>query len=849
MARAAADRSRLMDWRVVVSLSAVLVWLSPDQAAADTRMDVPPNFDRVTFAEDGSGAAMIYQAKPGADSVLLVQDAAADFQRIELNDEDPKAPTVVVATGLPQPRFVVLRPSDDMTRLFAINTEEGIATPVLRIPAHRTAFSHVTRTGQLFSFDKDRSNTGLQVIDLCAEFGVASCTSGTSSFNYGKVAPFFDLAVDSFAVDPFSDLLVAVDRRENALVAWDLQLGEIVWGEPLSRPTRQLVQTAFPSVGPTWIEPQFSQDGAQFLAGPYEQIAAALYEINRDFRDWRQISRIDRRDLSSVAPIVKTLDIPPPAEHLTAEISNRFVTRAIAATDDRLVVKSEDQTILHSFLVNQSAFVRHADIDFGDAVLLDFDLSRDGRVLALLFDQQLVRLDWSELDQSQTAASGYDPAIATVQQKLIEWGFHQGVADGQWSFGTQAALLRYFETSGVGGIGDADRFKEELQAGNQDALLKFLGDSLDMELLLSAGMDQEAAMSLYRRAVRAFAVENLPNSDPSFVLQLFTPPAEGSDFAECAGDYSPPPKVLWRNVIGVADAVEAAASRLDADLPILSGYQPSPMLDCTGLDGILADQFSAFAAIEVARTDSTASEDLQATLPGAYTVRVGNRTAFVFNDGFRGFLLANTQVIRNVSSRADDAIANYLFSDDAIDLMIAAGIDTRLRYAHFMAQVMTETGGLRTLEENLNYSADALLRVFSRRTISPAMADEIARDPHAIANLIYGGKLGNGPPSSDDGWNYRARGFFQFTGRSDYERLSKETGIDFAGEPDLMADPPFALRAALLYWTSRNINAAADANDHLAVRKLVNGPAAHGYDQSRAWFNRIWIQMEQDASK
>ena len=849
MAPAAAECFRHAGWRVAVLAATLLFLLTIDRAAAETRLALPPGFDRVTFAKDGSGTAAIYQARPGADSVLLVKDTGANFQRIRLEDDDRGAPTVVVATGLVQSQFVALRPSGDMTRLYSLNAEDGTAVPLLRIPAHRAAFADVTFTGQLFTLDQDRTEMGLQVIDLCSEIRIEGCFNGKSAFGYGKAAAFFDLTTNNFAVDPISELLVAVDRNQNALVAWDIEFGEVIWGESLSRQTRQTVEIEPREARPIWIEPLFTEDGARFLAGPYGQTAAALYEINREFRDWRQVGRIDRGDLETKAPISKSLDFPPRGDGLSEGVSDQFVTRAVSATNDRLVLISDDRTKLHTFLVNQKAFVRHADIDLGGADLLDFDLSEDGLTLALLFDQQLVRIDWSELDWKQTATADYGPVVAIVQQLLIEKGFQSGVADGRWSIATQGALSRYLESGASGTMIEKQMLSEQLQAGNQNALLAFLGDSLSLDLLLSAGMDEDGAMSLYRDAVRAFVAEEMPEADPAFALKLFGGPADGSRFANCASQYSLPPKQIWRNVIGVAEAIETAAERLDTPLPILSGYQPEPMLDCTGLDGILADQFGAFAALEVARTNSVSIEALQNSLPGAYTAKQVGRTVHVFNDGFRGFLLANTRVIRNISPRADEEIVNYLVSDEAIDLMIGAGINTRLRYAHFLAQVMTETGGLRTLEENLNFSADALLRVFSRRTVSEATANEIARDPRAIANLIYSDRMGNRGPSSDDGWTYRGRGFFQFTGRADYERLSAETGIDFVGSPDLLADPPFALRAAVQYWTSRNINAAADKNDHLEVRRLVTGPAAIGADQSRTWFNRIWKETGSDAAE
>ncbi|MEM7729132.1 MAG: trypsin-like serine protease [Pseudomonadota bacterium] len=206
--------------------------------------------------------------------------------------------------------------------------------------------------------------------------------------------------------------------------------------------------------------------------------------------------------------------------------------------------------------------------------------------------------------------------------------------------------------------------------------------------------------------------------------------------------------------------------------------------------------------------------------------------------------LLTTDDIKAVSPWADDALAAQLAA--SIDAFEKHGVNTRLRMTNFLAQVMTETGGLTRLDENMNYSFDALMRVFSRSTVSEADARRIAGKPVEVANWVYGNRLGNRGRDTMDGWDYRGSGFIQLTGRDNFIRRGDQIGIDIASDPEVVRTPTVGLEAALAYWTAVEINEAADVNDRLKVRVLVNGPAAHGYEQSRVWFNKIWTKVMRD---
>jgi len=88
--------------------------------------------------------------------------------------------------------------------------------------------------------------------------------------------------------------------------------------------------------------------------------------------------------------------------------------------------------------------------------------------------------------------------------------------------------------------------------------------------------------------------------------------------------------------------------------------------------------------------------------------------------------------------------------------------------------------------ENMNYSADQIRKVWPSRP----EAVRFARQPEALANSVYSGRIGN-RPGTDDGWVYRGGGVDQLTGRDNYARLGIATA------PNRILDPAFAVRSIM----------------------------------------------------
>ena len=97
------------------------------------------------------------------------------------------------------------------------------------------------------------------------------------------------------------------------------------------------------------------------------------------------------------------------------------------------------------------------------------------------------------------------------------------------------------------------------------------------------------------------------------------------------------------------------------------------------------------------------------------------------------------------------------------DVMTKFEINTPLRLAHFLAQCGHESGGFKLTQENLNYGAKGLRGVFGKYFPTDQKALLYERKPEKIANLVYGGRMGNGPEASGDGFKFRGRGYIQLT--------------------------------------------------------------------------------------
>lgn len=150
-------------------------------------------------------------------------------------------------------------------------------------------------------------------------------------------------------------------------------------------------------------------------------------------------------------------------------------------------------------------------------------------------------------------------------------------------------------------------------------------------------------------------------------------------------------------------------------------------------------------------------------------------------------------------------------------------INTSLRQAAFISQIGHESTRLTRTEENLNYSANGLIRTFPNH-FTPETAKDFAYKPARIANRVYANKGGNGDESSGDGWKFRGRGLIQITLLRNYQIRGKRLVEDvdyFVNQPDLLISPEWAVRSAADYWDENQLNQLADIGTLEAFARLT----------------------------
>jgi putative chitinase len=181
-------------------------------------------------------------------------------------------------------------------------------------------------------------------------------------------------------------------------------------------------------------------------------------------------------------------------------------------------------------------------------------------------------------------------------------------------------------------------------------------------------------------------------------------------------------------------------------------------------------------------------------------------------------------LLAHVAGRSADAVIIDMARSLAVHAPAYAQDATRERLAEFVAQIANETGGFRRFVENLNYRADVLVRQWPSH-FTRAQAEAAHGNPIEIASRAYGGRMGNAPYPSQDGWVFRGRGPLQLTGRAAYRRYGELTGLPLEANPDMAADAASGTLIALAFFKEARVNEAIDRGDYREARRRTNGGA------------------------
>lgn len=164
-------------------------------------------------------------------------------------------------------------------------------------------------------------------------------------------------------------------------------------------------------------------------------------------------------------------------------------------------------------------------------------------------------------------------------------------------------------------------------------------------------------------------------------------------------------------------------------------------------------------------------------------------------------------------------------------------IDTPQRVAAFLAQTAHESAEYTVLEENLYYSAAQLVKTWPKR-FNRALAAQVAKQPRRIAEIAYGGRMGNMQPN--DGYLFRGQGIIQLTGRDNFTRFGQTLNRTAEQAIEYIQTKQGAVEAAAWFWRVNNLNKWADAGDVDGLsdainigRKTARYGDAHGFEDRK----------------
>jgi putative chitinase len=164
-------------------------------------------------------------------------------------------------------------------------------------------------------------------------------------------------------------------------------------------------------------------------------------------------------------------------------------------------------------------------------------------------------------------------------------------------------------------------------------------------------------------------------------------------------------------------------------------------------------------------------------------------------------------------------------------------IETPLTIAMMFGQFSEECGAGLEMVENDNFTAEQLVRLWPSH-FTGTMAQRYAHNPRMICDVAYGGRMGNAPPPSDDGYNFQGRGLSQCTGKEGYQKVKEATGLDVIADPALLSSPEHALECGVADFVLCGCLPFAEKGDILNTTERLNG-GVNGLAERERW-TALW---------
>jgi|TARA_R100001163_G_scaffold65038_2_gene60869 putative chitinase len=167
------------------------------------------------------------------------------------------------------------------------------------------------------------------------------------------------------------------------------------------------------------------------------------------------------------------------------------------------------------------------------------------------------------------------------------------------------------------------------------------------------------------------------------------------------------------------------------------------------------------------------------------------------------------------------------------------------RGAHFLGQVVHESASFKLTKENLNYSVEAMMRVWPSRFPTEESAKPYSKNPKALADKVYSGRMGN---KEGEGHKWIGRGFLQLTGFNNVRSFASDMRLPEVMEDPTLLEKEYAMETALWFFRKNNLWKICDegVSDDVIKKltKRINGGYT-GLDHRIKETNKIyeWIKV------